>query len=189
MTLASKIIETERLTLRPFTLEDAEDVTNLCDNYNIYKTTLHIPYPYTLENAKEWISSHEINRKEDTLYQFAITDKDSGELYGSISLSNRKNHQNGEIAYWLGEEFWGRGFVTEASKAMIQFALKRLFKKSGENDTSNFFVSLLFHSSRINCIRSGTQSYAASIFSILSILLFEHVLCGKEFPSRICIPS
>ncbi|OEH56246.1 acetyltransferase [Oceanobacillus sp. E9] len=124
MTLASKIIETERLTLRPFTLEDAEDVTNLCDNYNIYKTTLHIPYPYTLENAKEWISSHEINRKEDTLYQFAITDKDSGELYGSISLSNRKNHQNGEIAYWLGEEFWGRGFVTEASKAMIQFAFK-----------------------------------------------------------------
>lgn len=124
MTIASKIIETERLTLRPFRLEDAEDVTKLCDNYNIYKTTLHIPYPYTLESAKEWILSHEQNRKEDTLYQFAITDKNSGELYGSISLSNRKIHKNGEIAYWLGEEFWGRGFVTEASKAIIQFAFK-----------------------------------------------------------------
>ncbi|MFS0750026.1 GNAT family N-acetyltransferase [Oceanobacillus sp. 1P07AA] len=126
MTIASKIIETERLTLRPFTLEDAEDVAKLCDNYNLYKTTLNIPHPYTLESAKGWISSHEQNRREDTLYQFAITDKDSGELYGSISLSNRKSHQNGEIAYWLGEEFWGRGFVTEASKAMIQFAFEEM---------------------------------------------------------------
>src|SRR5690625_1991032 len=51
-----------------------------------------------------------------------------------------------------------------------------MFKKSGKNDTSNFFVGLLFRCSRINFIRSAAQSYAASNFSILFILLFEHAL-------------
>src|SRR5699024_2726548 len=55
-----------------------------------------------------------------------------------------------------------------------------LFKKSGKNDTSNFFVSLLFRCSRINCIRCATQSYAASNFSVLFILLFERILKGVE---------
>src|SRR5699024_8120220 len=55
-----------------------------------------------------------------------------------------------------------------------------LFKKSGKNDTSNFFVSLLFRCSRINCIRCAPQSYAASNFPVLYILLFERILKGVE---------
>jgi RimJ/RimL family protein N-acetyltransferase len=54
----------------------------------------------------------------------AITDNNSGKLYGAIAISNHKQFKNGEIAYWIGEEYWGNGYGTEAAKAMIEFAFK-----------------------------------------------------------------
>lgn len=118
----SKKIITTRLILRLFQKSDAEAVTRLCNNYNIYKNTLYLPYPYTIGCAYAWMESHEQNYNSDKAFEFAITDKESGELYGAIALSNNKSFRNGEIAYWVGEEYWGRGYATEASKAMLDFA-------------------------------------------------------------------
>lgn len=56
------------------------------------------------------------------MYEFAITDRVKGDLYGAIALSNNQNFRNGEIAYWIGEEFWGHGFATEAAQAILDFA-------------------------------------------------------------------
>ena len=118
----NKTITTDRLILRPFLISDAENVANLCNNYNLYKNTLHLPYPYTINSALSWIETHEKNFNEDKLYEFAITCKESGKLFGAISLSNNKNYNNGEIGYWLGEEFWGKGYATEAAKGILEFA-------------------------------------------------------------------
>lgn len=72
-----------------------------------------------------WISTHQQNFEQEQLYEFAITDKQSGQLYGAIGLSNRQQHQNGEIAYWIGEPYWGNGYGTEAASAIIEFALRK----------------------------------------------------------------
>ena len=122
MIYANNTIITERLILRPFLISDAEDVTKLCNNYTLYTNTLHLPYPYTLDSALSWIETHEKNFNEDKLYEFAITCKESGKLLGAISLSNNKNSNNGEIGYWLGEEFWNKGYATEAAKGILYFA-------------------------------------------------------------------
>ena len=45
-----------------------------------------------------------------------------GPLYGAIALSNNKKFNNGELAYWIGEEFWGNGYATEAAQAILRFA-------------------------------------------------------------------
>lgn len=119
-----KTLETERLLLRLFTEADAEQVQFLCDNINIYKSTLNLPFPYSLQCALSWIANHEQNYTEDKLYEFAITDKKNGELYGAIALSNQRLHRNGEIAYWIGEPFWGNGYATEAAQAMLDFAFE-----------------------------------------------------------------
>lgn len=119
-----KTIMTERLFLRLFHESDAEEVTNLCNNYRIYKSTLNLPFPYTLECAMTWISNHKDNFESDKLYEFAITDKVSGQLLGAIALSNRKQNKHGEIAYWIGEQYWGNGYATEAAKAVIDFAFQ-----------------------------------------------------------------
>jgi len=115
-------ITTARLVLRPFDITDAQRISELCNNYNIYKSTLTLPYPYPIESALAWIPTHEDNFKNDRLYEFALTDKTTGELYGAMSLSNNKTHKNGEVAYWVGEEYWGNGYATEALKALITFA-------------------------------------------------------------------
>ncbi len=122
---AEKTIETPRLILRLFTEADAQEVSVLCNNYAIYKSTLSLPYPYTLECALSWISTHQQNFEENRSYEFAITDKQSGQLYGAIGLSNQSQHQRGEIAYWIGEPYWGgNGYGTEAAQAMIEFAFQ-----------------------------------------------------------------
>ncbi|WDV44204.1 GNAT family N-acetyltransferase [Clostridiaceae bacterium M8S5] len=117
-------ITTNRLILRLFEEKDAKTVTELCNNYNLYKSTLNLPYPYTEECALIWIKNHKSNFINNKLYEMAIIDKETGTLYGCISLSNNKNFGRGELAYWIGEKFWGNGYATESSKAMIEFAFK-----------------------------------------------------------------
>lgn len=79
-----RTMTTERLILRPFELSDAKRVSDLCNNYNIYKSTLTLPYPYTIECAISWIEAHEENFINNMYYEFAITDKSINELYGAI---------------------------------------------------------------------------------------------------------
>lgn len=117
-----RTITTERLTLRPFELSDADRVCDFCNNYNIYKSTLTLPYPYPLDSAISWIRTHEDNFNNNESYEFAITDKNTNELYGAMGLTNNKIHKNGELGYWIGEEYWGNGFATEAAIAVIEFA-------------------------------------------------------------------
>ncbi len=120
----NKTITTNRLVLRLFQEKDAPAVTELCNNYNIYKNTLHLPYPYSLQDALSWITHHLDNFNADKSYEFAITKKDSGDLLGAVALSNNEKFINGELAYWVGEPFWGNGYATEAAQAMLDFAFK-----------------------------------------------------------------
>ena len=120
--VATYEMTTDRLRLRFFTEQDANDVQKLCNNINIYKTTLYIPHPYTVENALLWMKNHRKNFAENKGYEFAITNKETGELLGAIALSHNERHKQGELAYWIGEPFWNKGYGTEAAKAMLQFA-------------------------------------------------------------------
>lgn len=118
----NKTITTKRLVLRLFQKSDAETVSLLCNNYNIYKNTLYLPYPYAIEDALMWIEPQLENYHSNKSYEFAITNKDSGALYGAIALTNNQRFNNGEIAYWIGEGYWGNGYATEAAQAILQFA-------------------------------------------------------------------
>ncbi|MEB1808346.1 MAG: GNAT family N-acetyltransferase [Bacillaceae bacterium] len=117
-----KTITTRRLLLRLFQTSDAEAVTKLCNNYNIYKNTLYLPYPYVKQDALSWMEHHLENFNANKSYEFAVTDKETGELYGAIALSHNQAFHHGEIAYWIGEEYWGHGYATEAAQAILQFA-------------------------------------------------------------------
>lgn len=118
----NKTITTKRLLLRLFQSSDAMDVAKLCNNYNIYRNTLYLPHPYSIQDALSWIDNHLANFVANKSYEFAITDKITGELYGAIALTNNQIFNHGEIAYWVGEEFWGNGYATEAAKTIVQFA-------------------------------------------------------------------
>lgn len=135
-----RTIITERLILRPFELSDAERVYELCNNYNVYKSTLTLPYPYPLDCALSWIPTHEENFNNNKHYEFAITDKLTSKLYGAIGLTNNQTHRNGELGYWIDEENWGKGYATEATNAVIAFAFS---EKNYHKVYARYFASNL----------------------------------------------
>lgn len=119
-------IVTERLILRFFTLSDAPQVVLLVNDYDIAAMTLRIPHPYHEEMATEWIKTHEDGYLKKELANFAISSKDDGELIGTVGLEIVMEHVRAGLGYWIGKEFWGRGYATEAAKAVLEFGFDKL---------------------------------------------------------------
>jgi len=120
-----KSLETKRLLLRPFDINDASTVQKFAGNINVAKTTTNIPHPYEDGMAEAWIKTHEKRWTEDDLINFAIIYKPTNQLMGVVGLVSRKGKE-GCIGYWIGEPFWGKGFCTEATKSLIDFCFKSL---------------------------------------------------------------
>lgn len=117
-------IETERLILRRFVLDDAEKVAAICNTEEVWKNTLALPHPYTVECGKKWIQNHDKNFSDNRYYDFAITDKTTGELYGCMGMAVDTNSNMGELGYWVGPAYWNKGIATEAARAMIEYGFK-----------------------------------------------------------------
>lgn len=108
-------LETERLKLRKFNQEDAEDMYNNWASDAEVTKYLTWPTHSSIEVTKRvvgmWIDDYE----NGEYYQWAIELKETGQVIGSISLMNIDNHiENCEIGYCIGKEFWNKGIVTEA---------------------------------------------------------------------------
>lgn len=122
-------LENERILLRAFVLEDADRVAYLCDNYKIHKNTLTLPYPYTIQDAIDFIT-YQINYSDpDREMSLAIVDKNTEKLVGSIGLICSQIHKRCEAGYWIGEEYWNMGYATDALKIIIKY----LFEIKGYN--------------------------------------------------------
>lgn len=119
-------LETARLILRPFHLEDAKTVQRLAGDKVISDLTGTIPHPYPDGLAEEWIQKHPVNFANGDGMVMAVTLKESGELVGCVGIMIAKRHQRGEIGYWLTPPYWSKGYITEASRACVDFAFKNL---------------------------------------------------------------
>lgn len=118
-------IRTARLLLRRFELEDTDEVRRLADNYHVSQTTLAIPYPYEAGDAERWIGTHAGNWKRRISASWAVTFADTQTLAGAITLT-WIHRSAAELGYWIGEPFWGRGYCSEAARAVIEFAFAGL---------------------------------------------------------------
>ncbi len=119
-----KTIETERLILSPWTNSE-EDVAELfayAKNPNVGPHAGWAPHK-TIEESRRIVE--EIFLKEENAW--AIRDKATGKIIGSISLfedTAREGVASREIGYNLAEECWGKGYMTEAAKAVIEFGFR-----------------------------------------------------------------
>jgi len=113
-------IETERLTLRTFISTDALRVSKLAGDERIASVTLNIPHPYSLTDAQQWISELEEKMLRGSLLTYAVTLKNTHQLIGCVTVKNIS--KNCEVGYWIGIDYWGNGYATEACKALLCFA-------------------------------------------------------------------
>ena len=125
------IIETERLLLKPFILDDAKSVQELAGNYNVAKTTSNIPHPYKNGMAEEWIMTHSPAWEEKSSVTYAIFSKLTNNLIGAIGLVGIKGTKGG-MGYWIGEPYWNQGYCTEATKAFLDFCFNTMKLESVE---------------------------------------------------------
>jgi [ribosomal protein S5]-alanine N-acetyltransferase len=117
---------TERLRLRPFSLTDAAEVQRLAGDPSIADTTLNVPHPYLDGAAKAWIETHAPEFAAGRLATFAIALLDGGALVGSIGLVIDAGSGRAELDYWVGRPYWGRGYATEAARAVVQYGFEEL---------------------------------------------------------------
>jgi RimJ/RimL family protein N-acetyltransferase len=109
------VIETERLVLRAPCPNDAEALAHLINDRRIAENTARIPYPYSGEDAEQFIAA--VNRQDGEV-AFLITLDDA--LIGGCGVA--QSGSGPELGYWVGVPFWGQGFATEAARAVIDYA-------------------------------------------------------------------
>ena len=125
MKTASPIL-TERLLLRSLTLEDAPDVQHLAGEYDVAATLCDMPHPYEDGMAETWIRSCSEKFEKDEALNFAIILKTDKQFIGGIEIRLDPEIENGELGFWIGKQYWGCGYCTEAAKIVVAYGFEVL---------------------------------------------------------------
>ena len=126
----TKRLETDRLILRQFKIEDAEDMyNNWATDAEVTKFLTWLPHPdinFTKGLLENWIGKY----SELTWYNWAIELKETGEVVGNISVVKLNERiEAADIGYCMGKAWWGNGIMPEALRAVIAY----LFEEVGLN--------------------------------------------------------
>ncbi len=121
---AVQTIETERLILRPWSIEDAPALYDYAKNPNVGPHGGWKPHESIMESFS---IITELFMK--CYYSWAIMMKESDKLVGSIGFEKdprRREINCLELGYSLSEDHWGKGLMTEAAKAAIRHGFENL---------------------------------------------------------------
>jgi RimJ/RimL family protein N-acetyltransferase len=107
--------------LRAPRLGDAKIVATLANDRRIAENTARIPHPYRRADAEDFIAEANQSASE-TVFVIALR---NGGIIGACGLTTAAG-QSPETGYWLGAKFWGKGYATEAVRALIDHAFTNL---------------------------------------------------------------
>lgn len=151
-------LHTERLVLRPFRGSDAHTFAQLAGEWGVASMTSDIPYPLSVEHARLWLKPA---RGE---VRFAV--EHGGQLIGGAGFYRRASG-SAELGFWFGAPWWGQGFATEATRAVVAHGFYRhkvpMFTSAHflDNPASrNVLVKLGFVAAaecRIACVSRGVD--------------------------------
>lgn len=110
-------MKTARLRLRPVVNGDAARIAVLAGDWEVASMTGRIPYPYSEEEAQYWISGVAASEKV-----FGIEFR--GELIGICGFTLDEDG-SAELGYWIGREYWGEGFATEAAREVMRYGFAK----------------------------------------------------------------
>lgn len=111
--------------IRKWKLSDATDLAMAISNKNIQDNLRDgLPYPYTEQDGADFISAM-LSADENGTFAFAITVDDK--VVGSIGVFRQGNiHRlTAELGYYIAEEYWGKGIMTEAVRQICQYVFEK----------------------------------------------------------------
>ncbi len=101
-------LQTPRLIIRPFKMEDAPTVQLLANDKDIATNTQNLPYPYEEYMARRWISLHQQMFDNNDLLNLAVTLRKTNEVIGAIGFDIDERNDSGELGYWYGRQYWDK---------------------------------------------------------------------------------
>ncbi|MEI8204505.1 MAG: GNAT family protein [Bacteroidota bacterium] len=127
--------------LRPWKYDDLESLHQNADNSNINKF-MSDGFPTTIEKWKSFI---DFTLKDQTILYLAI--EINGQAVGGIGINPQKDiaRNNAELGYWLAQEYWGKGIMTNAIKDIVRlgfekFSINRIYAKPFETNIASHKV-------------------------------------------------
>ncbi len=178
------VLETPRLRLRPVASYDSRDIQWQFPHWEIvkYMAPNRVPWPYPADGARAYLHDKLLPAMRDgRRYAWAITQKarlDDG-LIGVITL--KPDHKASNRGFWLSAEWQGRGYMTEATFAVNDYAFaslkmpELLFTSADDNRPS----IRIKETSGATCIERGDYAFHAGILPIS-----RWRLTAKEWDSR-----
>jgi RimJ/RimL family protein N-acetyltransferase len=117
-------LKLKRSTIRPWRLNDAESLTKHANNCRVWLALRDaFPHPYTADHANKFLQNA-TTAQPTTDFCIEVDGAAVGGI--GIHLGRDVHRHTAEFGYWLAEELWGRGIVTEAVAAFSNFCLENL---------------------------------------------------------------
>lgn len=124
----TKVLETERLLLRPFVMGDEHNMfKNYCNDDRVCEYVTWRPHG-NVENTKAYLQTFVGDYKSNEKYHWAIVLKETNEVIGSIEgIKPNETRKKVSLGYVLGYDFWGNEYMPEAVKTVINYLFKEGF--------------------------------------------------------------
>jgi ribosomal-protein-alanine N-acetyltransferase len=120
------VLETERLHVRPFTLDDEAAVFALASDPEVAHFVRFEAHRTTAETHAFLRLVLEHYRRGDP-FAWAIVRREDDRLIGSCGfVSQARERRSAEIGYWLGKPYWGKGYAVEAARALVRFGFEQM---------------------------------------------------------------
>ena len=129
-------------TIRKWRLSDAGDLAAAVSNEKVLDNLRdRLPFPYTEQDGAEYISAM-LAEDENETFAFAISV--DGKAVGSISVFRQANihRRTAELGYYIAEEYWGKGIMTDAVKQICRYVFEnsdiiRIFAEPFAHNTAS----------------------------------------------------
>ena len=112
----------KKCTIRPWRLDDAESIAKHANNRKVWLAVRdRFPHPYTFQDAHEFLQRATTEQPE---MKFCI--EIEGVAVGGIGVHPGEDvhRHTATMGYWLSEQYWGRGTMTEAVTAVTNFCFE-----------------------------------------------------------------
>ena len=114
-------IRTKRFTLKRLENHDKKQLIKVLNDYRVSDTLANVPYPYKGDDAEYWLNNVRNNK-------YALNIFFNNLLIGGIGIHKEDDGYN--LGYWVGFEYWGKGYATESCYGLLNYLKKNTSHQS-----------------------------------------------------------